>query len=132
MSSLPIEGKVCFLDRISYKACYSLKIARTPVDIQIGMMGALEMDFALGFRVQPGSHSFWMKGCLIPLDIVFCKDGKVHKIFHNCPPCYSTNDNDCQRYIDYADFVIELPGMTCFYDNIQMGDSIKIDFSSSE
>ena len=129
MSSLPIKGTICFSDSTRYKACYPLKVAHTPIDIQIGMMGALEMDYALGFMVRPGTHSFWMKGCLISLDIVFCKDGKVHKIFHNCPPCLSALDGECQRYVDTADFVVELPGMTCLYDNIQVGDKVfKNDF----
>lgn len=37
----------------------------------VGEFGGME------FRGLRKNGYFWMKGCLIPLDIMFCKDGKV-------------------------------------------------------
>ena len=61
-------------------------------------------------------HSFWMAGCIIPLDIIFVKNGQVTRIHHSCPPCTSA---PCRRYSGVGDYVIEMPGGTCKKMNIK-------------
>lgn len=61
-------------------------------------------------------HSFWMAGCIIPLDIIFVKNGKITRIHHSCPPCTSA---PCRRYSGVGDYVIEMPGGTCKKMNIK-------------
>jgi uncharacterized membrane protein (UPF0127 family) len=61
-------------------------------------------------------HSFWMAGCIIPLDIIFVKNGKITGIHHSCPPCTSA---PCRRYSGVGDYVIEMPGGTCKRMNIK-------------
>ena len=61
-------------------------------------------------------HSFWMAGCIIPLDIIFVKNGKITGIHHSCPPCTSA---PCRRYSGVGDYVIEMPGGTCKKMNIK-------------
>jgi len=61
-------------------------------------------------------HSFWMAGCIIPLDIIFVKNGKITGIHHSCPPCTSA---PCRRYFGVGDYVIEMPGGTCKKMNIK-------------
>ena len=61
-------------------------------------------------------HSFWMAGCIIPLDIIFVKNGKITGIHHSCPPCISA---PCRRYSGGGDYVIEMPGGTCKKMNIK-------------
>lgn len=56
-------------------------------------------------------RSFHMKDCLISLDIVFCNEGQVVKIYENCPPC---EDAECEKYsCEFSDLVLEFPGGTC-------------------
>ena len=61
-------------------------------------------------------HSFWMAGCIIPLDIIFVKNGKITGIHHSCPPCTSA---PCRKYSGVGDYVIEMPGGTCKKMNIK-------------
>ena len=51
-------------------------------------------------------RSFWMKDCLIPLDIIFIIDNKVTKVHRDCPPC---NENKCKSYYGIANKVLEVP-----------------------
>ena len=60
---------------------------------------------------EPSHRDFHMKNCLISLDIVFCKGGRIEKIYHQCPPC---EGEDCQLYShDSSDCVIEITSGTC-------------------
>jgi uncharacterized membrane protein (UPF0127 family) len=68
---------------------------------------------------QPGYRSFHMKDCLIPLDIIYIKEGEIVKIYHNCQPC---EDDECLKYeCESSDTVIELKGGTCKSSNISEG-----------
>jgi uncharacterized membrane protein (UPF0127 family) len=66
-------------------------------------------------------HSFWMAGCIIPLDIIFVKNGKITGIHHSCPPCTSA---PCRRYSGVGDYVIEMPGGTCKKMNIKRNAAV--------
>ena len=68
---------------------------------------------------EPGKRPFHMKGCKIPLDILFIKNNEIRKIYHNCPPC----DGDiCEKYTcEDSDLVVELKGGTCKSKNISEG-----------
>ncbi len=68
--------------------------------------------------------SYHMKGCKIPLDIIFVSDNKIKKIHHNCNPC---EDGECVNYEDLdVDTVIELNGGTCESNNINEGLIFKL------
>jgi hypothetical protein len=57
---------------------------------------------------ESGYHSFWMKGCLIPLDIVWLDArGEVVHVEAEVPPC---TDPPCSSYVPRAParFVIEV------------------------
>ena len=74
------------------------------------------MLFKFGSR---GNRSFHMKGCLIPLDIIFIKSGKIQKIYHNCNPCEL---NECEQFEhEDSDTVVEVMGGTCKKNNINEG-----------
>jgi len=68
---------------------------------------------------QEGDRSFHMKGCLIPLDIIFIKNGKVEKIYHDCNPC---DLDECEKFNhNSSDTVVEVMGGTCKKNNINEG-----------
>ena len=66
-------------------------------------------------------RKFWMKNCLSPLDIVFCKDGKVISI------CYGEPLSTKQVGPNYpSDLVVELPHGTAVKCGINVGDDVKL------
>jgi len=90
-------------------------------DIQKGMMGRDSLEGCMGFNMNRGYHSFWMKDCLIPLDIVFVLKGKISKVFQHCQPCH---EDDCQHYTAAGDQIFEFPAGTC--DGWVPGDFVNL------
>lgn len=68
-------------------------------------------------------NKFWMKNTPSPLDIVFCKNGKVHSIFYGEP--YSTKAIGPD---EFTDLVVEFPKGTCQKYGISAGDDIILIF----
>jgi uncharacterized membrane protein (UPF0127 family) len=113
---------------------FRTKVLTKPKEIRSGMMGkrfTKEFD-ALLFVMNRPTSSFWMKNCIVPLDVVFVDNSntpinKITKIYHNCPPCYNTIDLLCPRYVGDGNLVIELPGGTCKRLNIRKGHVVVFD-----
>jgi uncharacterized membrane protein (UPF0127 family) len=104
--------------RINNKT-YPAEYMTTPEQISKGMMGRNSLDGCMVFKVKKGIHSFHMKDCKIPLDIVFVLNGRINKIFPDCQPC---NGECTQKYTSSADLVIEFPAGTS--KNWNIGDSV--------
>ena len=90
----------------------------------IGMMGKKfdETFNGLLFLMGGKKQCFWMKDCIIPLDIIIIKNNVIVNIHHNCPPC---NDNECSSYCGNGNIVLEIKGGLCEKLNIQPGDSVE-------
>jgi uncharacterized membrane protein (UPF0127 family) len=104
---------------------FKTKVLSEPNDIMLGMMGkkfTKAFDALLFVMNQPIS-SFWMKNCIVPLDVIFIENDKITKIHHNCPPCKS-KDGECKTYKGKGNLVIEMPGGTCKHLNIKKGDNV--------
>ena len=106
---------------------FKVKLAISDKERSTGMMKKRFDDTFNGMLfIEDGSEScFWMKNCVINLDILFIDDNKITKIYHDCPPCYS---NDCEHYCGSGDFVLELPGGTCKSLTISEGDNFVLLF----
>lgn len=104
---------------------FNVKCLMTEKDISEGMMGKKFSDQFDGllFFMEQGPHSFWMKNCIIPLDIIFIEGGEISKIHSNCQPCKET---PCKSYTGTGDMILELPGNTCKKYNINTGDRISL------
>lgn len=76
------------------------------------------MLFLMGGKKQ----CFWMKNCIIPLDIIIIKNNVIVNIHHNCEPCFG---DDCPTYCGNGNIVLELKGNTCENLGIEAGDSIE-------
>jgi uncharacterized membrane protein (UPF0127 family) len=102
---------------------FDVKTVMSSKDISKGMMNKKFDDTFNGmlFIMSEGQHCFWMKNCIIPLDIVFIDNGIITKIHHNCPPCQK---NNCGNYCGEGNFVLELQGGTCKNLDIIIGDEI--------
>jgi hypothetical protein len=95
---------------------------KTPEETQKGMMGRKTLDGCMVFKMGKGHHSFWMKGCLIPLDIVFVLNNRISRIHRNCQPC--TEENCDERFTGIGDHVIEFPSNTT--DSWKVGDKVSM------
>ena len=93
---------------------------------QRGMMGIRFKDFdGMLFFMGSDNHCFYMKNCIIPLDIIFINsDLEIVDIFSNCEPCRT---DDCPNYCSSGEYVLELPGGFCQENNIVVGDVCSFD-----
>jgi uncharacterized membrane protein (UPF0127 family) len=90
----------------------------------IGMMGKkFDKTFnGLLFLMGKKKQCFWMKNCIIPLDIIIIKNNVIVNIHHDCPPCQS---EDCPSYCGNGNIVLELAGGSCERLKIQPGDTVE-------
>lgn len=111
------------MDIIINKNKYTVKPVITSKDISDGMMRKKFDSYFDGmlFIMDDNYQSFWMRDCIIPLDIIFIKNNKINKIHHNCLPCKEEN---CKTYKGYGDMVLEIPGGHCLNYGISEGDEI--------
>lgn len=91
----------------------------------IGMMGKKfdETFNGLLFIMGGEKQCFWMKNCIIPLDIIIIKNNVIVNIHHKCPPCHK--DFGCPSYCGNGNIVLELMGGTCEEQNIEPGDTVE-------
>jgi uncharacterized membrane protein (UPF0127 family) len=103
---------------------FNVKSVFTLKDTQNGMMGKkFNKDFnGMLFLMDDTEHCFWMKNCIINLDIIFINGNEITKIYHNCPPC---NSDDCENYCASGDIILEVAGGTCKRKNIFEGDYVE-------
>ena len=103
---------------------FVVKTMITPKDKSAGMMGKkfTSPNQGMLFLMDDTDHCFWMKNCVIPLDIIFIKDGVISNIHHNCPPCKS---KDCGNYCGEGDMILEVKGGTCKRLGIKLDDTIE-------
>lgn len=104
---------------------FNVKTVLTSKDTQNGMMYRKfdESYDGMLFLMKNEPHSFWMKNCVIHLDIIFIDNERVSRIHHNCKPCQS---DDCEHYEGKGDMVLELPGGNCKKYNINEGDMVSL------
>jgi len=102
---------------------FKVKTVITPKDTESGMMGK-KFDSSYNgmlFLMDDGEHCFWMKNCIIPLDIIFIDSNTITKIHHNCSPC--TTD-ECVNYCGEGDIILEIMGGTAKKLGIKEGSVI--------
>jgi uncharacterized membrane protein (UPF0127 family) len=90
-------------------------------EIQRGMMGRSELNGCMVFKLNKGHHSFWMKDCLINLDIIFVLNNRINKIHLNCP-VEDSHRMTLPRYTGLGDHVIEFPSGTA--NDWKIGDKV--------
>jgi uncharacterized membrane protein (UPF0127 family) len=100
---------------------FSAEYQITPENISKGMMGRQSLEGCMVFKMGKGHHSFWMKNCLIPLDIVFVTNNRISRIHPNCPPPDPHQMNP-PKYTGIGDHVIEFPAGTS--NGWKVGDKV--------
>ena len=116
----------------SDKNVVKLEVAETSEQIQRGLMYRMSLpeDSGMVFLFHPPRPTrFWMYHTLIPLDMIFVRDGKILRICENVPPCRSENPHDCALYPEEGDItvseVVEVNGGYCKRHGIKPSDTIK-------
>ena len=108
---------------------YRLAVADTPEEREQGLQGCHQvpersgMLFVFENRQIP---TFWMKGMVIPIDIVWVREGKVVGIKANLPPLTNQTDNP-QVYSPSIpiDAVIELGANQAAELGIEIGATVQ-------
>lgn len=114
-----------------------LEVAASKEEIENGLMFRTSMPETQGmvFLFHPHRQvAFWMYHTLIPLDMLFIRDGKIIAICKQVPPCKSENTGECPTYpttglVDVSE-VVEVNGGFCDRHGVKEGDSIQFDFQS--
>jgi uncharacterized membrane protein (UPF0127 family) len=103
---------------------FNVKVLSENKSQMIGMMNKTfdETFDGMLFLMGGKKQCFWMKNCIIPLDIIMIKNDVIVNIHHNCPPCM---DDDCSSYCGNGNIVLELKGGTCEELGIESGDLIE-------
>ena len=100
-----------------------VEIMKTPNQRNSGMMGRKSLDGGMLFLFPNIQElSFWMKNCLIPLDIVFMVNNKVTYIEKNANPCTTSQ---CPYYRSIGNMVLELNGGDVDVLGISIGDTLE-------
>jgi uncharacterized membrane protein (UPF0127 family) len=109
---------------------YSAEYLSEPEDIQRGMMGRDQLNGCMVFNMGGiGHHSFWMKNCKVPLDIIFVLRNKITGIHKDCQPA-GQHEMNPKRYTGIGDHVIEFPSGTC--SNMKVGDTVNMYLGSPQ
>ncbi|XGV89259.2 MAG: DUF192 domain-containing protein [Limnothrix sp. BL-A-16] len=109
-----------------------LEVARTPEQQAIGLMFRRSLAPGRGMLFpfeQARLARFWMKNTLIPLDMVFLREGRVVAIEANVPPC---REDPCPSYGPnlWVDAVLELPAGRSAQLGLKVGDRLAINPAS--
>ncbi|MBE9015330.1 hypothetical protein C7Y66_07970 [Chroococcidiopsis sp. CCALA 051] len=109
---------------------FELEVAKTPQQQQTGLMYRTSLADNRGMLFvfeSPQPTRFWMKNTLIPLDMIFLREGRVIEIAADVPPCKTTT---CPTYgtDTEIDKVLELrSGMTAQI-GLKVGDRVEIQY----
>jgi uncharacterized membrane protein (UPF0127 family) len=102
---------------------FSALVAETPTEQQTGLMWREWPPPPMIFPYKNASMiKFWMKNTISPLDIIFCKAGKVVGVFAGQPLSTTLVGPN-----ETSDLVIELPAGTAGSIGLQIGDYVGIE-----
>jgi uncharacterized membrane protein (UPF0127 family) len=119
-----------------------LTIDKTKIQVEIsdtnskrekGLSGRSSLDEGKGmlfiFPQKEVTARFWMKDMLIPIDIIWIKNGKIIQIDKNAqPPVKGTPDNKLQLYTtkEPVNYVLEVPAGYSDKSGFSAGDGIDL------
>jgi uncharacterized membrane protein (UPF0127 family) len=100
---------------------FSTEIQRTEWQHAQGMQGRTwNGSDSMYFDMDSRMHSFHTQNCIVPMDIIFVHQGKIMKVYPNCPP------NSGRSYVGFGNVVIELPANTVFMHKITLGQKVTL------
>ncbi len=107
-----------------------VRVVATHADRQRGMMGVRELADGKGMLFvypKPERRQFWMKGCLIPLDIAFLDaEGRVVQIDTLQPPGEGGGNGEETRLSPPAVFALETRAGFFASNGFEVGTRVRI------
>jgi uncharacterized protein len=126
---LPVTARL-IVSKASTITAIDLEVANTAQEQEIGLMNrpSMPINHGMVFNFTPPMPArFWMKNTLIPLDMLFLRDGKIKNIQANVPPCKA---DPCPNYgpenQELIDQVIELNAGQAQKLGLKVGDKLTI------
>jgi len=116
---------------------FMAEVARTDMERARGLMyrQSLAKDRCMIFlREDDGYQAFWMKNCLISLDMVWVSaEGSIVEMAENVPPCSVVMGNDCPMYGGTVPsrYVVEFAAGTLHRLGLKKGDRLGWDLTLS-
>ncbi len=135
LAGFPCPGSAATpVARIGRDNLVKLEVAATEQEIERGLMYRTELPEQNGMVFlfnPPRKVNFWMYHTLIPLDMLFIKDGKIVRLFQNVPPCKSEDPRGCATYpagdgIEVTE-VVELAGGYAQRHGVKEGDPVSFE-----
>lgn len=111
-----------------------LEVARTPEQVTAGLRSrsSLPLDRGMLFVVsQPKPVKLWMKDVLVPLDIIFIRNGIVASLVKNAPPCPRWKSCHVYDSVKPVNYVLELPAGSANKLDMQPGRKLDIKFTQA-
>lgn len=110
---------------------YSVQIADTPSERSMGLSGKPNIGETEGMLFvfsEPQRPSFWMKGMVFPIDIIWIKDNTIVEIADNIPVQPNVSDEQLSIYTPRVDVdkVLEVKSGWIFRHDIRVGDKIEL------
>ena len=125
---LPIEAHLTMPARK-----IELEVARTPEQVAAGLRSrsSLPLDRGMLFVVnKPKPVKLWMKDVLVPLDIIFIRNGIVASLVKNAPPCPQWKSCLIYDSVKPVNYVLELPAGSADRLGIQPGRKLDVKFTN--
>ena len=119
------KGQVVIDGRVNI----AVEVARGPQAQAKGLAGRRSLKHGTGMIFPydvPGNRAFWMRGMLIPLDILWIRAGKIVAIETNLPP--PSPKTEPVIYSHSADLVLEVSAGYAQEMEIQVGQSVKVNY----
>src|SRR5574337_205552 len=117
---------------IDGRVAIRVEVARTAREQARGLGGRASLPRGEGmlFPFDAAEHrTFWMKGMLIPLDIVWIREGKVVTINANIPPPRPHETPAVVRHL--ADLVLEVPAGYAQEMGISEGQTVRVTYEGA-
>jgi len=134
-----LNKKLGFIETIETKRAkigqtsFFVELALTEEERQKGLSGRSTLEENTGMLFSFGQEdvfpSFWMKGMLIPIDIIWIDEWEVVKIHENIQPEPEKSDGELTKYYPDGpiDLVIEVNAGFSGKNNIRVGDNVIIE-----
>src|SRR5574337_563769 len=116
---------------IDGRTTVAVEVARTAQEQAMGLGGRLSLPKGRGMLFPFDAAKprvFWMQGMLIPIDIVWIREGKIAAIDANVAPPRSHETPAIVSHV--ADLVLEVPAGFAAEMGVQIGQSVKIRYES--
>ena len=109
---------------------FTLEIAADPDSRSRGYMGRESVGPREGMLFvfeRPERHGFWMKNCLVPLDMIWLDDSRrVVDVSHSVPPCPPGGECPEVRPKGASRYVLEIQSGAATRHGLKVGDQVVI------